>query len=197
MVWGYARCSTSEEQQDINRQTRELIAAGADEVVCEYEHGDAKVKAQLEWLMDSVQSGDTILTAEVSRLSRSVQQFCGIIEQVKDKKLMLKILNSVTIDCRNGVIDPMSQAFLQMAAVFAELELAMIRSRVKSGMENARAKGAQIGRPRVTEENLPQNFWRYYAKYNRGEINVSELARLCDVSRTTVYRYIKAAGGER
>ena len=36
--WGYARCSTNEDKQDINRQIRELKAAGADEVIFEYEH---------------------------------------------------------------------------------------------------------------------------------------------------------------
>ena len=35
----------------------------------------------------------------------------------------------------------MNEAFLQMAGVFSQLELAMIRARVRSGMENARAKG--------------------------------------------------------
>ncbi|MBE6926954.1 MAG: recombinase family protein [Ruminococcaceae bacterium] len=39
----------------------------------------------------------------------------------------------------------MSEAFLQMAGVFSQLELAMIRARVRSGMKNARAKGRQIG----------------------------------------------------
>ena len=31
--WGYARCSTTEDKQDINRQVRELKAAGAEEVI--------------------------------------------------------------------------------------------------------------------------------------------------------------------
>ena len=43
MIYGYARCSTNESKQDINRQLRELKAEGADEVYFEYEHGDAKV----------------------------------------------------------------------------------------------------------------------------------------------------------
>ena len=43
-TYGYARCSTNEDKQNINRQLRELKAAGADEVIFEYEHGDAKVK---------------------------------------------------------------------------------------------------------------------------------------------------------
>ena len=41
---------------------------------------------------------------------------------------------STTVDCRTGQIDPMSQAFIQMSAVFAELELSIIRARVKSGI---------------------------------------------------------------
>lgn len=67
----YARCSTNEDKQDINRQIRELKANGAQEVVFEYEHGDAKLKKNLQMLLDTVQEGDTIITPEVSRLSRS------------------------------------------------------------------------------------------------------------------------------
>ena len=46
MNYGYARCSTNETKQDINRQVRELKAAGAEEIFLEYEHGDSKVKPQ-------------------------------------------------------------------------------------------------------------------------------------------------------
>ena len=47
MIYGYARCSTNESKQDINRQIKELKAAGADEVIFEYEHGDARTKKEL------------------------------------------------------------------------------------------------------------------------------------------------------
>ena len=43
MNYGYARCSTNESKQDINRQVRELKAAGAEEIFIEYEHGDSKI----------------------------------------------------------------------------------------------------------------------------------------------------------
>ena len=48
MLYGYGRCSTNEDKQDITRQIRELKAAGAEEVVFEYEHGDAAVKKEPE-----------------------------------------------------------------------------------------------------------------------------------------------------
>ena len=51
-IYGYARCSTSTDKQDINRQIRELKSAGADEVIFEYEHGDARAKKELTMLLE-------------------------------------------------------------------------------------------------------------------------------------------------
>jgi DNA invertase Pin-like site-specific DNA recombinase len=190
MEYGYSRCSTNENRQDINRQVRELKAAGAEQIFVEYEHGDAKVKSQQQAMFAEAQAGDTIIVLEVSRLARSTQQLCEIIELVRAKHLRLVIVGSITLDCRNGQADPMSEAFLQMAGVFSQLELAMIRARVRSGMENARAKGRQIGRPQVSKEDIPATFLRHYPAYKSKQLNVSELARVCDISRTTVYKYL-------
>ena len=190
MDYGYSRCSTNETRQDINRQVRELKAAGAEQIFVEYEHGDAKVKSQQQAMFAEAQAGDTIIVLEVSRLTRSTQQLCEIIYLVREKHLRLVIVGSITLDCRNGQADPMSEAFLQMAGVFSQLELAMIRARVRSGMENARAKGRQIGRPQVSKEDIPATFLRHYPAYKSKQLNVSELARVCDISRTTVYKYI-------
>ena len=187
---GYSRCSTNEGKQDINRQVRELKAAGAEVVYMEYEHGDAKVKNQQQAMFAESEAGDTIIVLEVSRLARSTQQLCEIIEIIRAKHLRLVIVGSITLDCRNGQADPMSEAFLQMAGVFSQLELSMIRARVRSGMENAKAKGKQIGRPQVTADDVPSGFLRHFPAYKRGQLNVSELARVCNISRTTAYKYI-------
>lgn len=191
MNYGYARCSTNEDKQDIHRQIRELKAAGADEVIFEYEHGDAKVKQNLQMLLDTAMEGDTIITLEVSRLSRSTQQLCEIIEIIKEKRLRLVIVGSITVDCRDGNIEPMSQAFIQMSAVFAELELSMIRARVKSGMQNAKAQGKRVGRRPTTKEDIPSVFYKHYPTYAAKKMNVSELARVCGLSRPTVYKYLR------
>jgi DNA invertase Pin-like site-specific DNA recombinase len=191
MIYGYARCSTSESKQDIKRQVKELKAAGAEEIYLEYEHGDKKIKPQQQQMLEQAKAGDTIITLEVSRLARSTQQLCEIINTISEKKLRLVIVGSITLDCRNGQPDPMSEAFLQIAGVFSQLELSMIRARVRSGVANARAKGSRIGRPQMTIDNIPSNFIRHYPAYRSGQLNVSELARVCGVSRTTAYKYLK------
>ncbi|MBR2675725.1 MAG: recombinase family protein [Solobacterium sp.] len=192
-VFGYSRCSTSEAagKQDINRQIRELKDAGATTIYYEHEHGDAAVKPQLSLLLDSAQAGDVIITTEISRLARSTAQLCQIIDTIKDKKLCLQVLGSITVDCRGGTLDPFSAAFCEIAAVFSELELQLIRARVRSGLENARSKGRTLGRPSVTKENIPQIFYRYYPSYTAGSLNKSELGRICGLSRNTIKKYIK------
>ena len=197
MNHGYARCSTNETKQDIDRQVRELKAAGAESLFVEYEHGDADEKKQLSLLLEQARPGDTIITTEVSRLSRSTKQLCEIIDRIQKQKLRLEIIGSITIDCRSGELDPMTKAFLQMSGIFAELELSMIRARVRSGMANAKAKGAKIGRPQATADDIPAVFLRHYPAYKKKQLNVSELARVCDLSRTTVYKYIDLLEGKR
>ena len=191
MIYGYARCSTNESKQDINRQLRELKEAGADEVYFEYEHGDSDIKQKQLALFDVAKEGDTIITLEVPRLARSTKQLCEIIEIVKEKKLKLIIKGSITVDCTLGRLDPMSNGFIQMSGVFAELELGMIRERVRSGMANAKSKGVKLGRPQMTKDDIPQIFYRHYSAYLNGDLNVSELARVCGLSRNTVYKYIE------
>lgn len=191
MVYGYCRCSTNESKQDIDRQINALKEAGAATIHFEYEHGDAEHKKELEKLLHLTVPGDCIITMEVSRLARSTKQLCNLIDVVRDKHLKLVILGSITVDCSNGELDPMTKAFLQISGVFAELELSIIRARVKSGMANAKAKGASIGRPRTTAEQIPAPSLKFYPAYKSGHLTATEFARVAGVGRTTLYKYIR------
>jgi predicted AAA+ superfamily ATPase len=57
-------------------------------------------------------------------------------------------------------------------------------------MANAVSKGAKIGRPQATADDIPSVFLRHYPAFKNKQLNVSELARVCDLSRTTVYKYL-------
>ncbi len=106
------------------------------------------------------------------------------------KKIKLVIQNSITIDCTNGELDPMTKAFLQIAGVFGELEHDMICSRVKSGVANARAKGKQVGRPQKTLAQIPDKVKEKYSLYKHGDITKTEYAAMCGISRPTLDKYI-------
>ena len=190
MIYGYARCSTNEELQDINRQIRELKQLGAAEetIYREYESGMKNDRVELQRLLKAVEAGDTIVATEVSRITRSTKQLCEIIELAKDRHIKL-VLGSFVVDCTKE-LDPMTEGMLKMMGVFSELERNIISQRVKSGLQNAKAKGVPIGRPATSEGTIPSTFFKYYPKYKRGEINKAEFARLCSVSYPTIFKYI-------
>lgn len=193
MTYGYCRCSTNESKQDISRQKRELKEMGAVDstIFMEYESGTKINRPELLKMLSIVKEGDTIVTTEISRITRSTKQLCDIIEMVKAKQLKLMVKNSITIDCTDGNnIDPMTKAFLQMTGVFAELERDMICSRVQSGINNARAKGVKLGRPQKTIDDIPDNVKKFFEKYKAGEFTKTEYARLCGISRPTLDKYI-------
>ena len=190
MIYGYARCSTNEELQDINRQIRELKQLGAAEetIYREYESGTKNDRVELQRLLAAVRNGDTIVATEVSRITRSTKQLCEIIELAKDRHIKL-VLGSFVVDCTKE-LDPMTEGMLKMMGVFSELERNIISQRVKSGLQNAKAKGVAIGRPATSEDTIPSTFFKYYPKYKRGEINKAEFSRLCSVSYPTIFKYI-------
>lgn len=194
MIYGYARCSTNESRQDIDRQKRELKLLGvADDknIYYEYESGTKTDRVELQKLFDKLNPGDTIATTEVSRLTRSTKHLCEILQLVQDKKLILNIGGSFVVDCSKGEIDPMTEGMIKMWGVFAEMERNIISQRVKSGMANAKAKGKKIGRPQVTTDNLPAKFYQYYPQYKKGELKISDFARILECSRTTLYKYLE------
>lgn len=190
MVYGYARCSTNEKTQDINRQIRELKLLGAVEerIYREYESGMKNDRVELQRLLSAVKAGDIIVATEVSRITRSTKQLCEIIELAKERHIKL-VLGSFVVDCTSE-LDPMTEGMLKMIGVFSELERNIISQRVKSGLQNAKAKGVAIGRPATSEDRIPVIFFKYYPKYKRDEINKTEFARLCSLSYPTIHKYI-------
>lgn len=190
MLYGYARCSTNDTKQDIQRQTRELKAKGiaADNIYFEYESGTKADRTQLNRLLEQVEDGDTIISTELSRITRSTKQLIELIELIKKKNLKL-IVGTFEVDCTTE-LDPMTLGMLQMMGVFAELERNMISQRVKSGMANAKSKGKTIGRPKLSIEQIPTNFMKYYPMLKDKQITITEMSRLTEMSRTTIYKYI-------
>lgn len=190
MKYGYSRCSTNELKQDIERQIRELMEQGIERenIYFEYASGVKEDRTELNKLLEKVVAGDTIIATEVSRITRSTKQLCEIIEFAQNAKIKL-ILGNFIVDCTNK-LDAITEGMLKMMGVFAELERNIISERVKSGVQNAKAKGKKLGRPTVTEDDIPPLFYKHYPKYKSGEINKAEFARVCKLSYPTIYKYL-------
>lgn len=191
-IYGYARCSTNELRQDITRQIRELKKLGVPNdknIYFEYDSGAKADRVELQKILDTIYHGDTLVCTEVSRLSRSTKQLCEILQLVQDRHIRL-IIGSFIIDCREEEIEATTKGMLLMWAVFSEMERDIIKQRVRSGMENAKAKGKRLGRPELKLSNLPVKFLHYYPEYKSGRMSVTDLSRVVGRSRTTIYKYV-------
>lgn len=191
MIYGYARCSTNENMQDITRQYRELEKMGVkrENIFAEYESGTKVDRVQLNKLLSIVKEGNTIVCTEASRISRSVKQLIEILDFAKERKIKM-VLGSFVVDFTNEV-DPMTLAVVQLMGVFSELERNIISERVKSGMENAKAKGKQIGRKIVTVDDIPDSFKKYYLLYKEKRITKEMLSEFCKISYPTCLKYCR------
>jgi len=188
MTYGYARCSTNETKQDINRQMRELKEMGADELYFEYESGTKIDRPELAKLLRHIKSGDTLVTTEISRITRSTKQLCEIIDFAVNNQIKL-IIGGFTVDCTHG-IDAMTEGMIKMMGVFSEMERNMTVERIRSGLDNARAKGVRLGRPRKQAVDLPKKVQECFYLYKDGHLNKADFAKLCGVSKPTIYKYI-------
>jgi DNA invertase Pin-like site-specific DNA recombinase len=75
-------------------------------------------------------------------LGRSLQDLIGFLSELHALGIDL-MLHQQGLDTTT----PAGKAMFQMMGVFAEFERAMIRERVKAGLERARAQGKTLGRP--------------------------------------------------
>lgn len=195
-IYGYARCSTDESKQDVKRQVNELLSKydiAKDNMFFEYESGAKDDRKQFNKMLKQLQQGDTVVTTEVSRLTRSTKHLCEVIELAKERHIKL-IIGDFIVDCSKGELDPMTDGMIKMMGVFAEMERNMTRARVKSGLAHARAKGVKLGRPSITIEDLPNSFLKHYPKTllpkgHENRLTMSDVIKLCDISRQTAYNY--------
>ncbi|MBF0321787.1 MAG: recombinase family protein [Magnetococcales bacterium] len=149
----YARVST--DGQTTENQLLELRATAQRhgwQVVQEFvDHGISGAKGRdqrpaFDAMLKTVTSRqvDMVMAWSVDRLGRSLQHLVEFLGELRAKEVDL-FLQQQGLDTST----PAGRAMFQMLGVFSEFERAMIRERVVSGLDRARAEGKQLGRPKV------------------------------------------------
>lgn len=198
-IWGYARCSTNELKQNIDSQTRELKELGCkDETIyIEWESGIKEDRKELDKLFNAIQDYDTIVVVSLDRLSRSLLHFCKLINIIEQRHLKLIVGKSFVVDCTNKKMDIMTETLLKVISIFNELERNMICSRVQRGVNNARAKGVKLGRPKTTYDDIPTIFFHFLPMYNNKTINLTQFSDVTHLSIPTIYKYCEIVKNKR
>ena len=109
----------------------------------------AKGRAQrpgLDTLLKDALRGrfDVVLAWALDRLGRSLVDLLDTLGELETGGIAL-VLHQQAIDTTT----PAGRMFFQVTGAFAEFERSMIRSRVKAGLDRAKARGVRLGRPRT------------------------------------------------
>ena len=184
---GYARISTAEGAQVLDRQLDALRAAGCRRVFEDRASGAKAERPGLTACLDHLRAGDVLVVLDLDRLGRLAGELVALIDGLEKQGVGFRALNSPM-----DTTTPQGRAFLQIQAAFAEMERNVIRQRVREGLAAARARGRKGGRPRVmTPDKLR------YARHlmaDRGRSIPSIQAELGGMPTSTLYHYLHADG---
>lgn len=146
----YARVSTTEDRQVLDRQIDALNQAGCERIFDDRASGAKAERPGLAACLDHLRKGDVLVVLDLDRLGRLgrlgrlASELIALIDHLAEREIAFRAINSPM-----DTTTPAGRAFLQIQAAFAEMERNVIRQRVKEGLKAARARGRKGGRPRI------------------------------------------------
>ncbi|MDE1912321.1 recombinase family protein [Pseudomonas sp. D8002] len=157
-----------------------------DAVFCDEPADNAANPAGLERLLRYLQCGDTVVVDSMAALTSSTEQLCAIIRRLIEKQVTLECLNENLVfrhDCLEVV-----ESIIAVMELIAEFERAAMRERQAAGIASAKNRGTYRGRKKKLSDNQVVNL---IDRATAGESR-SKLARDFEISRQTLYRYLRS-----
>jgi len=184
---GYARISTSEGRQVLDRQLDALGAAQGRRMRSGGSIWADATRPGLVACLDHLRRNDVLVVLDLDRLGRLAHDLIALIDGLEKRGVGFKAINSPM-----DTTTPAGRAFLQIQAAFAEMERNLIRQRVKEGILAARARGRKGGRPRImTVDKLR---YAQHLMTDRSRSIPAVCRELGDIPSSTLYHYLHADG---
>jgi DNA invertase Pin-like site-specific DNA recombinase len=187
MIFGYARVSTKE--QNLNLQTDALKKAGCEKIFQEKVSGKSPNRPELLKLLEQIRPGDTLIAFSVDRLGRTTRELIILLNDFKEKGIAFKSLTEGIFDTSS----PMGEAIFQIIAILKAMEVNVLRERTIKGLEAARARGLNGGRPEGSYNKKKAS--AVVTLYKQKE-TINFIEETQNISRSTIYRYLRKEGIE-
>ena len=184
-LYGLWRCST--DLQDQERQVLALQNAGAEKIYGDKITGisDFNTRPELTKCLEEMTSGDVLLIAELSRLSRS---FLGMVNEVS--KLIERGIHIKTLDKRldtTAMPKEITMLIVSILGYAASQELDQIKTRTAEGRAVAKTRGVKFGAKRKYDKHQIQEIM---SKRNKGQ-GYGTIGRAMGMSRATIQSIVK------
>ena len=188
---GYMRVSKADGSQAVDLQRDALVAAGVDPAHLYEDHASGKKddRPGLEASLKALRAGDTLVAWKLDRLGRDLKHLVNLVDELTKRGVGLRVLagQGANIDTTtaNG------RLVFGIFAALAEFERELIVERTMAGLQAARARGRNGGRPfKMTSAKLRLA----QAAMGQPETKIAELCAELGITRQTLYRHVDPKG---
>ena len=192
-----AYLKTSLDRQDVQEQKLAILEFAHTEGITVSRliemPASAAIRKRIEQLFTQVESGDTLIVSELSRIGRSVGQIVRTVEAlIKAKVCFIAVKEGIWLDEERN---PQTQAMVRIFGLLAEADRELVSIHTREGLAAARGKGKKLGRPKGS-------FGRSKLDGQREEIkrllalgvSKASIAKITGVEPGTLNHFIKSRG---
>ena len=187
MKFGYCRVSTREQNLDL--QIDALMKEGCYEIFKDQVSGVKADRPDLSKLLERLRAGDTLVVWKLDRLGRSLTDLVRLVNDLNARQVGLKSLSD-PIDTTTS----QGRFVFNIFASLAELERDIIRERTLAGLEAARSRGRQGGRPRGLSQEAENKAIAAETLYKEKKLSTRQIAKRLGISTSTLYDYLRHRG---
>lgn len=194
MIYGYCRVSTAHQHEENQHFVIENFAKSNGLIIDSWveekiSSGKRLQDRKLGTLLKRLQSGDILITTEISRLGRSLLEVMGILQMCLERGCQIWTLKE---NFRLGT-DIQSKVLAFAFGLSAELSRSLLQERVRESLARLKAAGKKLGRPVGAHSKilkLSKNKKRINTLIDKG-VSKNEIARIMRVNKSTLYNYLR------
>lgn len=190
--YGYIRVSTRDQNEERQVLAMESLSIPPDNIFMDKQSGKDFERPQYKKMIKKLRKDDVVYVKSIDRLGRN---YTEILEQwrilTKEKGADIVVIDMPMLDTRRGkdlIGTFISDIVLQVLSFVAENERCNIRQRQAEGIMAAKARGVRFGRPK---KNMPDNFLSLVNCWEKKQISLPEVLKICQISESTFYRRIQ------
>lgn len=181
MLVGYARVSTQEQTLDLQKDA--LNKLGCERTFADVISGAKQERKGLSEALEFVRHGDTLVVWKLDRLGRSLKHLIETVTTLHERGVGFKSLTEQIDTTTSG-----GKLIFHVFGALAEFERDLIMERTHAGLEAARARGRQGGRPRRLDE---KKLKMLSALYTDKSHSINDICSTLNISKSTLYRYVE------
>jgi DNA invertase Pin-like site-specific DNA recombinase len=182
MFIGYARVSTTDQTLALQRDA--LKRAGCERIFTDTASGSIADRHGLEDAISQLRPGDALVVWRLDRLGRSLRHLIETVTALDARGVGFKSLTEQIDTTTSG-----GKLVFHIFGALAEFERDIIRERTQAGLQAARARGRQGGRPKLSSTARKVALARKL--YEDRQTPVPDICRDLNISRATLYRYLR------